>query len=212
MPRAQPLPTRDAPYSRSSMVDDTDDYAPQHYALSSNGTYPRPRHSQEPSWSNISRTSYPDQDSYAALPTGAHGSYTLNPVDAMYTQAMMSSYESTVPLNATTSVFNPLADATIDRHQVLNGQDMIQDPMLALDMDDYPYSGLTMSNHGYPTPPMEYIRHPIALDDIDCTMPTSTVTHGRWTGQGVSMIDDIAIPQDVLPYDMMENDAFSRHG
>ena len=215
MPRAQSLLTRNAPYSTSSVVTDLDDAAPQNYSLS-NGTYARPRHSQGQTWNNTNRSFFPDQ----GLSPSTHGPFTMNPVDAVYTQAMMSGYESAAPLNTSTDLFIPLGVAQIGRHQVFNEQDIVQDPVLALDMNDYnacssqvniPYSGLTTWNHGYPSPPVENTRNPGTMDDTDCTMPNSGMTTGRWSRHGVPIMHDIDMSQEILPYDVMESDVFSRH-
>jgi hypothetical protein len=200
-PRAQPVLSRNVPYSPASAGGAFDDATPRHYALSSNGAYTRNLHNQGPSWSNNQKSVFPDQAPYAALP---QGSFTMNPVDAVYSQAMRAGYEAIAPLETAANVFDPMVTAPAGRHQVFNEQEM----MLPLEMNDFetclpnggvPYSRHTTWTNGQPSPV-----------GSDCMLANSTMTTGPFNRHGVPVID-LEMTRGISPYELVESDPFSHH-
>jgi hypothetical protein len=133
----------------------------------------------------------------------------MNPVDAVYSQAMMTGYEAIAPLDTTTSVFNPMVVAPTGRHQVFNDQDMIQDSILPLEMNEFgtylpdagvPYSRHTTWINGQPSPV-----------GSDCMLANPTMTTGPLNRHGVPVSDDFDMTRDISPYELVEHDPFSRH-
>jgi hypothetical protein len=190
------------------MVDELDD-APQHFALSSSGPHGRSRHDQLPSWNTSNRSFIPEQATYAGLPQTAQGSYTMNPVDAVYSHAMMSGYDATPEFFAPMDV-TPMDVTPMGRHQVFNEQDVIQDTMLPLGISDYD-TGLsqvsaqynsrhTTWNHGLPSP-----------NGSDCTLVNAPITNGHWNRHGAPTTDDLEMPKEISPYELVESDTYSRH-
>lgn len=209
VPRPQPLLTCDASYPASCMGGVLDDAATRHYSLSSNGTYTRNRHDQGSSWNNANKSFFPDQESYTALPQATHGSFTMNPVDAVYSQAMLTGYEAIAPLDSASNVFNPLDVAPMGRQQVFNEQDMIQDSIIPLEMNDFgtylPHSGIPYSRHttwinGQPSP-----------TGSECMLANPTMTSSNLNRHGVAVADDLHMRRDISPYELVEHDPFSRH-
>lgn len=209
VPRAQPVLTRNVPYSAPCTNGAFDDNTARHYALSSNASYTRNRHTQEPSWSNTEKSFFPDQASYASLPHASQGPFTMNPVDAVYSQAMRAGYEAIAPLETTANVFDPMVVAPAGRHQVFHDQDMMQSSMLPLEMNDYepclpnggvPYPRHTTWINGQPSPV-----------GSDCMLANSTMTTVPLNRHGVPVNDVLEMTRDISPYELVDNDPFLRH-
>jgi len=209
VPLVQPVLTRNVPYSAPCMGGAYDDATTRHYSLSSNEDYTRNRHEQGMSWNNTSKNFFPDQDSYAQLPQTTQGSFTMNPVDAVYSQAMMPGFEAIAPLDNGSGSFNPMDIGPLGRHEVFNEQDMTQNSYLPLEMNGFetylPHSGIPYSRNttwinGQPSP-----------TGSDCVLANSSVTTGRVNRHSVTMIDDLDMTRDISPYELGEQDPFSRH-
>ena len=208
VPRAQPVLTRNVPYSPPCTGGALDDTA-RHYSLSSAGTYRRTRHDQGSSWNNSNKNFFPDQASYATLPHTSQGPFTKNPVDAVYSQGMMTGYEAIAPLDITANIFNPMVVAPPGRHQVFNEQDIIQDSMPPLEMNEFgtylpngggPYSRNTTWINGQPSPV-----------GSDCMLANPTITTGPVNRHCVPATDDLEIMREISPYELVDNDPFLRH-
>lgn len=201
MPRAQPVLSRSVPYTASCTSGAFDDSTARHYSLSSTGTYARTRHDQGPSWSTTSKSFFPDQASYVPAPQTPQGPFTMNPVDSVYSQPLMTGFEAIAPLDTATGVFNPMVVAPTGRHQVFNEQDMIQDlPMEMPEFGTYlsntiPYSRHTIWTNGQPSPV-----------GSDCVLANPTMTTGPVNRHDMSVNDDFDMMRAISPYELTESD------
>lgn len=208
--RAQPRFIADVTYTSPSMVDDLGDAAPEHFSLSSNARYPRTRHDQGP-WNTSNPGFFPDQITYATHPETTREPCTMNPADAVYSQAMLASYQAAAaPLNATPDLFAPMDIARAEQQQVFDEQDIAQDSMLSMGLDDYdtplpqvssPFNSCnTVFNHGLPSP-----------NGSDCTLANGSSTNSYWTRHGVPVTPDLEMSREISPYDLEESKSYSRH-